>query len=547
MKKFKKINSILYVEDEKNIREELAEFLENFCETLYLAENGLEGLSLFKEYSPDIIISDIKMPKMNGLEMANAIFELNKESHIIFTTAFNDQSFLHEAIEIHADGYIIKPIDLEKLESMLIKTIKIQNMRKELDLKTKYEMKKKAELETILATTIDGIAVLDLSLNFLYANSAYERMTGYSLTELKNKNVFDITILEQKSAIQEVLKKGYIDHFQNKCITKNGKKIIVDVSLAIMPENHRILIATKDITKEVSSQKKIEEYLEIIDENIITSSTDLEGRITYASKAFCNISGYSKDELIGQKHNIIKNMDNPVELYAELWDTIVKNQIWTGEVKNKNKKGGSYWVYMKIYPVFNEDGVKTGYTSIRHDITNLKKIEKMAIKDALTSVYNRHFFNQTIGKYIQNAKRNEELVCFAIFDIDYFKQYNDTYGHQEGDNALIKVANEIENNLHRADDYIFRLGGEEFGILFKSNSKEYAIEYCNQFIEIIQNLKIEHSKSSISKHLSISAGLVCEEASLIENETLLYKKADELLYKAKEQGRNQLAHNKKEI
>ena len=546
MDKFEKIDSILYVEDEKVIQEELSEFLEIFCNKLYLASNGVEGLELFKKYQPKIIITDIKMPKMDGISLSKEIFSMNKDAHIIFITAFTDIEYLQEAIQIHADGYILKPIDLNLLEEMINKVIRLESIENKLNEKMQYDLKKKAELETILSTTLDGIAILDFNANFLYANNSYERIVGYTLTELKEKNIFDITFDEDinstKKVIKEVIENTSVEHFRKKIISKSGKNIILDMSLALMPDQNRILIATKDITKEIYSQKKISEYLEIIDENVITTNTDLNGVITYVSKAFCTISAYKKDELIGKKHNLIKSSDFAIEIYKDLWETIIDNKIWTGELKNKNKEGNEYWVHLRIYPTYDEEGIKIGYTSIQHDITNLKKVEEIAIVDALTGVFNRHYFNETINKYIESAKRNNDLVCFTIFDIDYFKQYNDTYGHQEGDYALQSVTKAVQDLLNRSDDYLFRLGGEEFGVLFKSTSKENAIKYVKKFIHTVEALKIEHKNSKTSPFLTISAGLVCKKASLMGDDTELYKTTDELLYKAKNGGRNQVKY-----
>jgi len=548
MKKMKKIQSILYVEDEITVQEELSEFLKDYCDELYVASNGVEGLSLFKQHHPKIIVSDIKMPKMDGIELAQEIFKIDPECHIIFTTAFTDMKYLQDAITLHAAGYIVKPIDLEHLEHMLLKVIKIESLQKQLEIKTQYELKKKAELETILATTLDGIVILDLSMNFSYINSAFEKTIGYSFQKLKQKSMLDILNLESrkkfKQYIDHVINGDPIENFEIKCITHENKKIILSFSLALMPDKNRILLSTKDVTKEILAHRKILEYVDIIDENIITSSTDLQGKITYTSEAFCKISGYTKQELMGQCHNIVRNDDVSPELYKSLWEDLEQNKVWSGEIKNKNKKGEEYWVFVKIYPVFDQDGIKIGYTSIRHDITNLKKVEELSIVDSLTQIYNRHHFNQTFDPFIQSAKRTNELVSFAIFDIDYFKQYNDTYGHQKGDYALQAVAKALKNALNRADDYLFRLGGEEFGVLFKSNTKACAIDFINSLIKQIEELKIEHSQNTISKYVTISAGLISKSANEIIDEDTLYKETDELLYKAKHNGRNQVIYNK---
>lgn len=540
MNKLEKIQSILYVEDEQSAREELSEFLKYFCKKLYVAKDGQEGLELYKKYDPVIIVTDIKMPKMNGIEMAKAIFEHNQEKHIIFTTAFTEIEYLQQAIEIHTDGYVIKPINLEILDDILQKVIKVQNIKQQLALKIEQELQKKAELETILATTADGIAIVDLDLNYLYVNNAYEKMIEYSLPELQEKKILDINYMNEKEMIDNLMNKGTVNHFEKSCSSKSGKNIVVNMSLSLMPNAQSILIATKDITKEVYSQKRIAEYLDIIDENIITSNTNLDGIITYASKAFCTISKYSKEELIGQSHSIVRDKETSKKIYEELWETITQDKIWIGELANRNKDGERYYVKVKVYPVFNENGIKTGYTSIREDITSLKRVEELAIVDSLTGIYNRHHFNEVIENYIQVAKRNNELVCFAMLDIDFFKQYNDTYGHQAGDNTLKAVAKCIKDILHRSDDYFFRLGGEEFGILFKSTSIKYAVNYAKKFVEVVESLNIIHEKSLASSYVTVSVGLTCERAQDITNQDTLYKYTDELLYQAKHKGRNQV-------
>jgi len=128
-----KTNSILYVEDEQTVQKELTEVLSNFCENLYPADDGVQGLTQYLNYNPDIIISDIKMPFMNGIEMAKKIKEHNNKTHIIFTTAFNDAIYFQEAIELQVDGYILKPLDLKLLANKLNDIIELINTKKELE------------------------------------------------------------------------------------------------------------------------------------------------------------------------------------------------------------------------------------------------------------------------------------------------------------------------------------------------------------------------------------------------------------------------------
>ena len=167
-------------------------------------------------------------------------------------------------------------------------------------------------------------------------------------------------------------------------------------------------------------EEKIQDYVKLIDKNIITSSTDLSGNITKVSEAFCNISGYSQDELIGQKHSIVRHPDMPDSTYKDLWESITNNRKWSGELKNLNKNGVGYWVDATIYPIFNHNGEKVGYTGIRIDKTDKKKVEELLITDALTGIYNRRYFNSMLPKSINRAKRDNKYFSFMIIDIDHF-------------------------------------------------------------------------------------------------------------------------------
>jgi len=148
---------ILLVEDEREVRTELTRFLQRFSHTVISAENGEEGLAFFRSHAPDIVISDIRMPKMNGIEMAKAIKKIAPEQPIVFTTAHGDNGYFIEAIEMQIDGYILKPVDLGLLKK------KIQDINKKL----------KAEKERKLYTGIlDDIAQMQDSMLAVYDEKA---------------------------------------------------------------------------------------------------------------------------------------------------------------------------------------------------------------------------------------------------------------------------------------------------------------------------------------------------------------------------------------
>jgi len=305
-----------------------------------------------------------------------------------------------------------------------------------------------------------------------------------------------------------------------------------------------------------------------LDKNVISSKTDVRGVITYVSHAFCKISGYSEDELIGKTHNIVRHSDTPKDVFRDVWATIQSGKEWRGEIKNATKSNGYYWVDVTISPEFNDDGSISGYSAIRHEITDkkklevlsdsledqvrfrtkeleemVKKVENLSITDELTQLHNRRYYSQNINIEIKRAERNALFFNYVLIDIDYFKRYNDTYGHQLGDVALKEVAAALTSMFLRPSDFIFRMGGEEFVAVFTSENKEKAVEFSQKIIDKMSSLKIEHLENPPFNVLTVSGGLVSYEAEKRNmDESLLYKKADELLYMAKNEGRNRIKY-----
>ena len=302
------------------------------------------------------------------------------------------------------------------------------------------------------------------------------------------------------------------------------------VSLA---NNLNITLESKNET-----EKKLQDYIQIINENVIISITNKDGLIISASEAFCKISGYTKDELLGKTHSLVRHPETPNKFYEKMWQPLLLGNIWKGEIKNKNKQGVDYWVYTIIKPLLKDTKI-IGFTAIRTNITDKKHIEYLSITDELTQLYNRRYFNLKINEEINRAKREKNYFSFLIMDIDYFKQYNDTYGHQAGDLALKKVALVLKKKTSRASDFAFRLGGEEFGIITILD-KEKSIEFANSIKNEIENLQIEHKASKVSKYLTISIGIVSKKGDAITNSDILFKEADDCLYEAKKLGRNSI-------
>ena len=167
-----------------------------------------------------------------------------------------------------------------------------------------------------------------------------------------------------------------------------------------------------------------------------------------------------------------------------------------------------------------------------------KKLENASYTDTLTTLHNRRYFNIVYDRELKLAKRDKSYITFMMLDIDYFKQYNDTYGHVEGDNALKEVSNTLKDTLKRPNDYVFRLGGEEFGVLLTKTNESSSAKLARDIGDEIRGKKIEHKGSIVNEYLTISIGVVCCMADESLNNEILISRSDEMLYEAKDSGRD---------
>ncbi len=180
----------------------------------------------------------------------------------------------------------------------------------------------------------------------------------------------------------------------------------------------------------------------------------------------------------------------------------------------------------------------------KREIQRRKEAEKLLLKqvthDPLTQLYNRRFFNTFMETELAFAKRYGATILFGIFDIDNFKLFNDHYGHLEGDEVLRMIAKRVKEICKRRSDFVFRLGGEEFGIYTRLENEENIGEYIEQIVKEIEALHIEHPLNAPYGVVTISLGVVVARIHPNADVTLeaIYKKADDLMYKAKKQGKN---------
>lgn len=204
---------------------------------------------------------------------------------------------------------------------------------------------------------------------------------------------------------------------------------------------------------------------------------------------------------------------------------------------------GGYLAYV-MEAAFRSDYMKNRILALEADRLQIltRKLQLLSTTDSLTQIANRRHFEQVFDSEWRRCQRNNESLALVMVDVDAFKEYNDTYGHQMGDECLRRIAVSISDGCRRSTDLCARYGGEEFVILLPQMAEQGALELANNVRQAIEDLAIEHRKSEIGV-VTISAGIACQTPQHGDQSEDLIRLADQRLYQAKSAGRNIVLHN----
>ncbi|MGF6221066.1 putative bifunctional diguanylate cyclase/phosphodiesterase [Pseudomonas frederiksbergensis] len=282
-----------------------------------------------------------------------------------------------------------------------------------------------------------------------------------------------------------------------------------------------------------------EKYRRAVDAAAIFSETDLNGRITYVNDQFCAVSGYSREELLGQNHRLLNSGLHSADFFAAMWRTIALGNIWKGEICNRAKDGSLYWVDSTMVPVFDDaTGRVHRYLSIRFDISEkrqlLQSLQWRVGHDVLTGLPNRAFLSDLLDQALEFSRHENIPLAVCMLDLDGFKAVNDGYGHASGDMLLVEVAKRLRD-IVRGEDVVARLAGDEFVLVLRYVRDLQELRAAlNRVLGAISAPYTLHGKD-INVFASIGVTLFPHDNE--DAETLL-RHADQAMYVAKQRGRN---------
>ncbi|WP_294966534.1 transporter substrate-binding domain-containing protein [Sulfurimonas sp.] len=291
-----------------------------------------------------------------------------------------------------------------------------------------------------------------------------------------------------------------------------------------------LLVLYRNWSVEILNEKLFAQQ-KMVDKYVLILTTDTKGIVTEVNDAYCKVVGYTKGELIGKSHSMMRHPSVDAKVFNDLWKSIEQNKPWVGEIQNYTKNRETIYFNVSIESII-KNAIKIGYRAISEDITDKKRIEKLSITDQLTQLNNRMKLDEAFKVEIERSKRYKHPFSIILIDIDNFKLVNDTYGHDIGDKTLIDIAGILKQSV-RNTDMVGRWGGEEFLVLAPETDLEYAMKLANK---IRKNIEYHEFKQVGNTTASFGVSTFRED----DTQETLVKKVDIALYKAKENGRNRV-------
>ncbi len=293
-----------------------------------------------------------------------------------------------------------------------------------------------------------------------------------------------------------------------------GSEIEFD-SIRTEPETGAIVDAFKKMLTNIREYTiLLERYKYAVDESAIVSKTDPQGRITYVNDEFYKTSGYTREEVLGKSHSLVRHPDMHNETFSNLWNTLHEKKIWKGVLKNKDKKGGSYYLKEVIVPIFDENGNTIEYMGIGHDITQIIRQQEQIARqttDLITGLPNRVKLEEDIKEF--------KSPKFALVALDNFNMINDYYGYDIGNHTLKETAEMLQSFIDENKVKIYGLSSGQFGLLMGENIDVSLFhELCAGVLQKIDDYIVHIGDDSFN--IQATAGLTYAQVNTLSNASL---------------------------
>lgn len=395
-----------------------------------------------------------------------------------------------------------------------------------------------------------AIFITDANNNIISSNPAFTAITGYTKDEILGKNPKVLSSGKQnkdfyKKLWNSINTKG---HWSGKVWNKrkNGEVYPENLSITLIKDDSnsvkQYVALFSDYTDKWQAEEKLKLSARVYSDThegiLITDSNNI---IIDVNPAFSEISGYSREDVIGKNPGILSSGKQSAHFYSNMWQEIESKGYWQGEIWNSKKDGTLFIELLTISSLLDDNNIVTNYVGVFADITHSKQqqeqLQRMAHYDVLTGLPNRALLVDRFNQAIAHSKRTKLQLAVCFLDLDNFKPVNDNFGHEAGDKLLIEVSQRILACI-REEDTVSRQGGDEFALLLNDIN---SITQCEKSLERLhQSLEKPYKIGDYTHEITVSTGVTIYPADQGDIDTLL-RHADQAMYQAKQTGRNRFS------
>ncbi len=402
----------------------------------------------------------------------------------------------------------------------------------------------------LAANSVAGIYMLDHEVRLIYANDQLAQLTGYTQQDLENhlpmaRLFTPQAYAEVEKSVQDRLQgRTRSARYERRLLRADGSEVDIEIFGTAMRYQGRpavigLIIDISERKRAEASMRRASLVFQHTREAIVV--TDARSVVQDINPAFTQITGYAAPAIVGRRMNVLSSGAHGPEFYQGMWQRLLEAGHWSGDITNHRADGQAFISELTITASRNADGSVHSYIGLFNDVTEQRQqqasIWRQAHYDHLTQLPNRQMFQQNLVHSMEQARHSRLPFALVFLDLDFFKEVNDTFGHDQGDELLRQVARRLRGCV-RATDLIARLGGDEFTLILPGlQAQDDVLPVCRK---VLQAIAQPYDLSSNTVHISVSMGVTFYPDDGSDGVELL-KHADLAMYAAKDKGRNQFA------
>ncbi|MGZ5623952.1 MAG: two-component system response regulator [Methylobacter sp.] len=538
---------ILVVDDDAMTRLLIRKALPSEEYQIIEAENGLDGVALAVEHSPDLVLLDIVMPDMDGFACLDALLKCLPGCcvtvPVVMLTGVEDRDSIERIFSMGAADFIHKPISWPLLSHRL--RFVMNSYAKNRELRISEE-----RLRLSMRAARQGFYDRDLRTGRTIVNDEYAVMLGYDPRTFEETSTAWLERMhpDDRGGVEKVYRSylagelpEYRVEFRQAC-AEGAWKWLLSIGSIVERDSAGAPLRMLGTHTDIDHLKQNEERLKLM-ANVFKNSGEgilicAGNKIIEVNQSFTHITGYDSSEVIGKSPQLFASDRHNAAFYKDIQRALDETGYWQGELWSRRRDGEFFPVWLGISTVHDTRGKVSHYIGIFSDITERKaataKIEYLAHHDVLTHLPNRTLLRDRFEQAVAHATRSNTLVALLFLDLDKFKQINDTLGHDIGDRLLQGIADRLTKGL-RDGDSICRQGGDEFIIMLTDLHDAGTVAQIAE--KILQKINEPFDIDGVHITTSFSIGISIYSLDGTNFDGLL-NKADTAMYAAKKQGRN---------